>query len=193
MLVEPRRNQISSWTIAPKATFLVVTSGKPSRRSNRICRPKTLSASIFSPGRAEHGPRRLPACRGCGRRGGGRGIASCRERARTVPGRRPSRSMTLVLYAACRPSSGRSEESVPVIGCGIELGRRTLARGSGQAAVCGDRSGRDHDQLLFILLLEHAVVPGAGAQADQEGPLAGDEPLAVDAPAVDLGNLDRGG
>ena len=30
---------------APKGTFLVVTSGKPSARSNRIWRPKTLSAS----------------------------------------------------------------------------------------------------------------------------------------------------
>ena len=49
MLVEPWRNQISSCAIAPKATFLVVTRGNPSLRSNRIWRPNTLSASIFAP------------------------------------------------------------------------------------------------------------------------------------------------
>lgn len=41
MLVEPRRNQSSSLKIASKRTFLVVTMGKPSRRSYFFWTPKT--------------------------------------------------------------------------------------------------------------------------------------------------------
>ena len=46
MLVSPRRNQISSCTIDFRCSFLVVTSGKPSARSKRICRPNTLRVPV---------------------------------------------------------------------------------------------------------------------------------------------------
>jgi hypothetical protein len=48
-LVDPLKNQISSWTTALKASRFVVTAGKPWLKSKRICLPKTLSASTFSP------------------------------------------------------------------------------------------------------------------------------------------------
>src|SRR5690606_9747414 len=41
VLVSPFRNQISSLTIERRCSFFVVTSGKPSARSKRICQPKT--------------------------------------------------------------------------------------------------------------------------------------------------------
>ena len=46
MLVSPARNQISSWTIDLRCSFLVVTSGKPSARSKRIWWPNTLSVPV---------------------------------------------------------------------------------------------------------------------------------------------------
>src|SRR5690242_2711851 len=46
MLVEPRRNHSSSRTTAGNSTFLVVTSGKPSRRSYRVCAPKIDSVPV---------------------------------------------------------------------------------------------------------------------------------------------------
>jgi hypothetical protein len=41
MLVEPARNQISSWMMDLRCTFLVVTSGKPACKSKRIWWPNT--------------------------------------------------------------------------------------------------------------------------------------------------------
>src|SRR6476619_1757311 len=46
MLVSPRRNHSSSCTIERRCTFLVVTSGKPSARLNRICQPNTLRVPV---------------------------------------------------------------------------------------------------------------------------------------------------
>ena len=45
-LPSPRRNQSSSRTIERRCTFLVVTSGKPSRRSKRIWWPNTLFVPV---------------------------------------------------------------------------------------------------------------------------------------------------
>ena len=46
MLVSPCRNHSSSCTIERRCSFLVVTSGKPSRRSKRICQPNTLRVPV---------------------------------------------------------------------------------------------------------------------------------------------------
>src|SRR5690606_1165656 len=46
MLVSPRRNHSNSCTIERRCSFLVVTSGKPSRRSKRICQPNTLRVPV---------------------------------------------------------------------------------------------------------------------------------------------------
>src|SRR5207342_2417620 len=46
MLVSPFRNHSNSWTIERRCSFFVVTSGKPSRRSKRICQPNTLRVPV---------------------------------------------------------------------------------------------------------------------------------------------------
>ena len=59
MLVEPRRNQISSWTIAPKAVFLVVTSGKAVGEVEPDLPAEDAQRVDLLARRAQHGPRRL--------------------------------------------------------------------------------------------------------------------------------------
>ena len=61
--VSPRRNQSSSSTTDFRWMLLVVTSGKPSVRSNRSCAPKTESVPV--PVRS---PLRAPWSRMCRRR-----------------------------------------------------------------------------------------------------------------------------
>ena len=46
MFESPRRNHKSSIAMDLKCTFLDVIRGKPSDRSNRICRPKTLRVPV---------------------------------------------------------------------------------------------------------------------------------------------------
>ena len=46
MLVSPLRNHSSSWMMLFRCTFLVVTSGKPSARSNRIWGPNTDTVPV---------------------------------------------------------------------------------------------------------------------------------------------------
>ena len=189
MLVEPRRNQISSWTIAPKATFLVVTSGKPCAEVEPDLPAEDAEGVDLLARRAEHGPGRLPHAVG----------ANVAEQVEVLPhaelcsdGARGERCRRCRgLYAGRGPISWRPRRRARDWLRDRAPGRDRLRRG--RSGRCGGRSGRDRDQLLLVLLLEHAVVPGPRAEADQEGPLAGDEPLALDPPAVDLGDLDRGG
>ena len=46
MLVSPARNHSNSWMIDLRCSFLVVTSGKPCDRSNRIWWPNTESVPV---------------------------------------------------------------------------------------------------------------------------------------------------
>src|SRR3546814_10354738 len=46
VLVSPFSNHSSSCTIERRCSFLVVTSGKPSLRSKRICQPNTLRVPV---------------------------------------------------------------------------------------------------------------------------------------------------
>src|SRR3989339_872118 len=46
MFVSPRRNHRSSWMMERVWSFFVVSSGKPSLRSSRNCRPNTLNVPV---------------------------------------------------------------------------------------------------------------------------------------------------
>src|SRR5271165_3119840 len=159
---------------------LVVTRGNPWPRSNRICLPKTLRASIFSP--VERSTARVGFLTPWVRTSRSRSrYCLMRRDAQTTGSKRDHGRQSLRLY----PSDAADSAGLRRACCGGPL--------NGGLCRLGKRARGDGDQMLLIpLLLKAPLVQGSRPETDQQCPIAGYQPFSLDPPAVHLGHLERG-